>query len=214
MIRPQHADQHEYFERVAPEWDSMRRGFFSDAVREAAMDALDVKPGRRAADIGAGTGFVSDGLLRRGLHTIAIDESPAMLDEMRKTFGGRHDLELLRVDSARLPLPDRSVDYVFANMYLHHVESPREAIAEMARILAPDGRLAITDLDAHDFDFLRTEHYDRWLGFDRRQVESWLLEAALVDTDVSPVGSTCDAVSEEGTVAASITIFLATARRE
>ena len=67
-------------------------------------------------------------------------------------------------EAESLPIPDVAVDYAFANMYLHHVESPPEAIREMARILKPGGKLVITDLDEHRFEFLRTEHHDRYYG--------------------------------------------------
>ena len=49
------------------------------------------------------------------------------------------------------------MDYVFANMYLHHVDLPQVAIEEMARVLKPGGKVIITDMDEHDFDFLRKE---------------------------------------------------------
>lgn len=76
--------------------------------------------------------------------------------------------ELARQES--LPIADEAVDYVFANMYLHHVESPPEAIKEMARILKPEGRLIIADLDVHAFQFLKDEHHDRWMGFKREDI--------------------------------------------
>jgi len=56
-----------YFETVAQKWDTMRQGFFSDAVREKAFEAAGAVAGKIAADIGAGSGFVTEGLLRRGL---------------------------------------------------------------------------------------------------------------------------------------------------
>lgn len=59
------------------------------------------------------------------------------------------------------------MNYVFANMCPHHVENPPEAIREMARVVQPGGRLVITDLEPHDFTFLREEHHDRWMGFAR-----------------------------------------------
>jgi ubiquinone/menaquinone biosynthesis C-methylase UbiE len=63
------------------------------------------------------------------------------------------------------------VDYVFANMYLHHVEQPVAAIREMARILKARGKLV--DLDEHNFESLRTEQHDRWPGFYREEVRQW-----------------------------------------
>ena len=111
-----------------------------------------------------------------------------------------------------LPLETASVDYAFANMYLHHVEDPPTAIAEMVRILKPGGRLVVTDLDTHEFEFLRTEQHDRWLGFERADVRRWFREAGLDGVRVECVGEKCCAESEDGEDAA-ISIFIASGAR-
>jgi predicted RNA methylase len=87
-------NSHRYFEQVAQEWDDMRAGFFSDAVRAAALDALEVETGRVAADLGAGTGFVAEALIARGLSVIAVDQSSAMLAELRRKLGSSVDCRL------------------------------------------------------------------------------------------------------------------------
>src|SRR5918911_3989390 len=80
-----------YFAAVASEWDSLRSDFFSERVREAALEALDVKSGSRAADVGAGTGFMTEALLDRGLTVVAVDESPEMLSVLRRKLGDAVD---------------------------------------------------------------------------------------------------------------------------
>lgn len=57
------------------------------------------------------------------------------------------------IESLPTLIEDESVDYVFANMFLHHASSPTNTIKEMVRILKKSGKLIITDLDKHDFDF-------------------------------------------------------------
>ena len=42
--------------------------------------------GKIAADIGAGTGFITEGLIRKGLKVIAVDQSEMILAEMKKKF--------------------------------------------------------------------------------------------------------------------------------
>jgi ubiquinone/menaquinone biosynthesis C-methylase UbiE len=206
-------ESRQYFDTVAPQWDNLRKGFFSEAVREKAFAVAGVEPGRLAADIGAGAGFVTEGLLERGLRVIAVDRSEAMLAEMKNRFGEDGAVEYRMGEAESLPLEDSSVDYVFANMCLHHVDSPPAAIREMARILKPGGRLVITDLDRHDFDFLRTEHCDRWMGFDRPDVARWFAEAGLVDVEIDCVGENCCAASQCGCGAAAVSIFVALGTR-
>jgi ubiquinone/menaquinone biosynthesis C-methylase UbiE len=199
----------EYFDEVAKRWDEMRGAFFSDAVREKAIAVAGVQPGEMAADIGAGSGFITEGLVQRGLTVIAVDQSEVMLDEMRRKFSDLDAIEYRMGLAESLPIAGDAVDYVFANMYLHHVESPADTIMEMARILRPGGRLVITDLDEHAFEFLRTEQYDRWLGFKRDDVERWLTEAGLHSVATDCIGEDCCAQSEYGEDFAAVSIFVA-----
>ena len=198
-----------YFDRVAQDWDEMRENFFPDEVRTKALSTAAVQKGKVAADIGAGTGFISEGLIQKGLQVIAVDQSEAILKEMKRKFAGIETIDYRVGQAQNLPIPDATVDYAFANMYLHHVESPSEAIAEMVRILKPGGKLVITDLDEHEFDFLREEHHDRWMGFKRSDIVEWFQSAGLRDIYIDSIGACCEAQSSCGSEFASIGIFIA-----
>ena len=52
-----------YFERVAGDWDDMRPVFFSEFIRSQALEVAGVEVGRSAADVEAGTGFISEALV-------------------------------------------------------------------------------------------------------------------------------------------------------
>lgn len=202
-----------YFDRVSQDWDGMRAGFFSESVRTAALDALGVAAGRTAVDLGAGTGFVSEALIARGLSVIAVDQSSAMLAELARKLGSVK-VECRIGTAESVPVDDASVDYVVANMYLHHVDEPAAAIHEAVRILRRGGGLAITDLDEHNHFFLKDEHRDRWSGFAHEDVRGWLADAGLKAVGVASAGSTCEADSSDGVTHASIGIFLATGHKE
>jgi ubiquinone/menaquinone biosynthesis C-methylase UbiE len=202
-----------YFDQVAQQWDTMRKSFFAEAVREKALGVADVQPGRLAADIGAGTGFITEGLIHKGLRVIAVDQSEAMLAEMKSKFDESDRIDYRVGETESLAIPDETVDYVFANMFLHHVESPPKAIKELARILKPEGKLVITDLDEHTFEFLRTEQHDRWMGFGREDVQQWFIEAGLREVSVDCVGENCCAQSSGGEEYASISIFVAAGQK-
>lgn len=203
----------EYFDEVARKWDKMREGFFSEAVRGKALAIGRVQPGKLAADIGAGTGFITEGLIQKGLKVIALDHSEAMLTEMSRKFADLNGIEYHVGEAEDLPIPNETVDCVFANMYLHHVESPSKAIKEMVRILKPGGRIVITDLDEHTFDFLREEHHDRWMGFKREEIRCWFEEAGCKEVTVDCVGEDCCAQSNCGAEHARVSIFIASGEK-
>ena len=201
-----------YFDEVAHQWDNMQQSFFSEDIREKAFSVAGVKKGMIAADIGAGSGFISEGLIGKGLKVIAVDQSEAMLAEMRKKFSGAEGIEYRLGEAEKLPIPDETVDYVFANMYIHHVESLPKAIKEMVRILKPGGELVITDMDEHEFKFLKEEHHDRWMGFKREDVRRWFEEAGLKNVIVDCIDENCSCRSSCGEHA-SISIFVASGEK-
>jgi ubiquinone/menaquinone biosynthesis C-methylase UbiE len=203
----------EYFDDVSGRWDDMRSSFFSDNVREVVLRLARVESGATAADLGAGTGFITQGLVRSGLRVIAVDQSQAMLDEMKRKFEGRSDIDYRLAVPGRIPIADGEVDYVFANMFLHHVEEPGDMIREMARIVKSGGRVTISDLDEHDHEFLRTEQKDHWLGFARKDIERWFLDAGLQNVTVESVGEECCAESGCGCDRADVSIFVASANK-
>lgn len=199
----------DYFDGVAGRWDAMRGEFFSEELRKQAVEAAGAVAGSVAADVGAGTGFVTEELLMRGAAVVAVDQSRSMLNEIEKKWGSTGRVRTVLGTEDDLRLADDAVQSAFANMYLHHVEDPGRAIREMARIVRPGGRVVITDLDTHSFEFLRSEHHDRWLGFNREDVKRWLEESGLTDVHVDRTGQSCRSDSETSAATADVSIFIA-----
>jgi ubiquinone/menaquinone biosynthesis C-methylase UbiE len=200
----------EYFEKVAGQWDELRTGYFTEAVRTAAIQKAYLHPEMTVADVGAGTGFIGAGLAPLVKHVHVMDGSPEMLEVARKNLAQFENVEFHVADGLALPLPENSLDTVFANMYLHHCPDPLAAIREMVRMLRPGGRLVITDMDTHTHEWLKAEMADVWLGFERSQMREWFEIAGLVNVVVDCTGQSCqsDCKSEAGEHA-DISIFVA-----
>ena len=98
----------------------------------------------RMLEIGAGTGYFSLNLLRRGIvrAATATDISPGMLDVLAAS-AAELDLvvETVTADAERLPFEAGSFDLVLGHAVLHHLPDLNRALAEFARVLAPGGTL-------------------------------------------------------------------------
>jgi len=167
-----------------------------------------VESGRTAADVGAGSGFITEGLLGRGLSAIAVDESEAMLDDLKRKLTSSGKIDCRVGDALMLPIPSESVDYAFANMCLHHVDSPARVAREMARVVKPGGKVVITDLEEHDSEFLREEQRDRWMGFKKESVRRWLKAVGLKGISVRRTCDRCCVQSTCGCDRADVGIFV------
>ena len=110
-----------------------------------------IPPGATLVDIGCGAG--TDLLLsarRTGPRgwAIGVDTTEAM--RQRATTGaaacGLDNVEVRNGDATRLPVDDQSVDVVISNGVLNLVPDKRPAVAEIARVLKPSGRVQIADI--------------------------------------------------------------------
>jgi ubiquinone/menaquinone biosynthesis C-methylase UbiE len=202
-------DSKDYFDGIAKQWDEISAGFFSKSLRDEAFALANVESGKTAVDVGAGSGFITEGLAARGLTVIAVDQSEAMLNELKTKLSGRVDIDCRVGDAMNLPVRSSSVDYAISNMCLHHVDSPPRAIKEMARVLKPGGKAVITDLEEHDFEFFREECRDQWLGFRKESVRRWLKGANLKRVSVRSACNKCSCLSKLGCGRAEVGIFVA-----
>jgi SAM-dependent methyltransferase len=105
----------------------------------AAVDWLVPVDARRVADVGAGTGLFTRSLVERGLDVVAVEPSDGMRAQL---IAGLPTVTAVAGSAESLPLPDGSVDAVFAAQAWHWVDVER-ASAEAARVLRPGGTLGL-----------------------------------------------------------------------
>lgn len=108
------------------------------------LDAAAVGEGRRVLDIATGPGYVAGAAAERGGRVTAIDFSAEMIREAKRRLP---HIDFRKADVEELPFPEASFDAVVANFGLLHFARPERALAEMARVLRPGGRVALTVWD-------------------------------------------------------------------
>ncbi|MGX2997359.1 class I SAM-dependent methyltransferase [Streptomyces sp. JNUCC 64] len=123
-------------------YDSLPSSFLQ--VEEPIVHRLlDEGPVGTALDAACGTGRTTVALTSRGYDVIGVDQSPQMLEQARGK-APEADFRLGRLEE--LPVEDASVDLAISTLALTHQPDLRPAVAELARVVRPGGRVIVTDL--------------------------------------------------------------------
>ncbi|MGD1049973.1 MAG: class I SAM-dependent methyltransferase [Solirubrobacteraceae bacterium] len=130
-----------YFERLwnevpdaTPEHSAPRREFMLAALA----------PPSRVLDVGCGAGWFTAQLAAAGFDVVGVDVAQEPLRRARERFG---DLEFVFAGEGELPFASASFDGVWLGEVLEHVQDGIGLLAELARVLLPGGRLALTTPD-------------------------------------------------------------------
>ena len=105
------------------------------------LDAAGVVAGTALLDVATGPGVVAGAASSRGAKVIGVDIAESMV----RLAAERHpDVEFRQGDAESLPFPDGSFDAAVCGFGLLHVGRPECAATELARVLRPGGRVALT----------------------------------------------------------------------
>jgi phosphatidylethanolamine/phosphatidyl-N-methylethanolamine N-methyltransferase len=112
--------------------------------RIRAIARMDLRPGDRVLEVGAGTG-INAPLYPRDCQVTAIDLSSAMLEKARERISrqGLRNVRLLETDAAQLTFANDSFDRVYAPYMISVVPDPVKVALEMKRVCRPGGRIVI-----------------------------------------------------------------------
>lgn len=115
---------------------------------ELVFTLAECRPDLRLLDVGTGDGTYAIEAARRGASVVAVDPSSAMLAaaKRRASAAGVH-IDLQSASAMALPFPDARFDRVMAVTVLCFVEDPGRAMAEMARVTRPGGKLVLGELN-------------------------------------------------------------------
>lgn len=137
-----------FFDERAPSWEAT---CYPQQVRVRLAELIpcfELAPGDRVLDIGTGPGvllpYIQEQVGPAG-RIVALDRSLPMVAQAGRKRRWFRDLAL-QADVHRLPFADQRFDVVICFAAFPHFQTPAQAMAEMARVAAPGGRVVIAHL--------------------------------------------------------------------
>ena len=114
-------------------------------VHDAVLRALAAEPWARLLDIGCGTGRLAARLARQhpAASVVGCDFSAGMLEHAAERLHEPPRVGLVRGDATRLPFADGAFDAAVSTEAFHWFPDQDAALAELRRVLRPDGRLLL-----------------------------------------------------------------------
>lgn len=152
------------FDAVAPRYDLTNTVLAlgrDRSWRVATVAAVGARAGERVLDLAAGTGTSTVPLGALGAEVVGCDLSLGMLRAGRSRRPG---LRLVAGDALALPFADGSFDAVTISFGLRNTTDPRAALAEIARVTRPGGRLVVCEFSAPTWGPLRRLYLGYLLG--------------------------------------------------
>ena len=207
------------FDRAAAFYDATRAlpDGVAEQVRDAVLDRVGARPGTRFLEVGVGTGRIALPFVRAGHAYCGVDLSAAMLGALReKLIADPAKPGLACADAMALPFRPMVFDVVLLIHVIHLVDDHLETLAEVRRVLRPNGRVIISaneyaEQERRDAEGGRTPTgarlvTRRWnailteLGIDRgrRPQGQWITDEALT-ADLERLGARSNAWCWPGT---------------
>ncbi|HJO23311.1 MAG: methyltransferase domain-containing protein [Myxococcota bacterium] len=154
---------------VIPTGTSRDSEFLFGRMTEVTLGRTRPGPGRRILDVAAGLGQDAAQLASDGASCIGLEPSQRMSQLARLANAPGHGLgpTFVRGWGDALPFASDSFDAVLCKGSLDHFDRPRAALAEMARVARPEGRVVVA---IANFESVACRVSRTWDGFR----EGWL----------------------------------------
>lgn len=125
-------------------WDSPSGRRRADRRADLFVARGALGPGRRALELGCGTGVFLEKVARSGALIHGLDLSEDLLAKARTRLAGFANVTLDQGNAEQMPYEDRAFDAVYGSSVLHHLDLDA-ALREVHRVLRPGGRLVFAE---------------------------------------------------------------------
>lgn len=147
------------FATIADRYDliTVLLSYGQDARWKRSLVAISgAAPGHRALDLACGTGDIAYAVAARGARTVGLDVTHRMLQLARAKLRTDDRIAFVTGDMMSLPFPDAHFDLVTSGYGIRNVPAIEPALAEIRRVLKPEGTFLSLDFNRPDNAFVRS----------------------------------------------------------
>jgi len=173
VLEARRIDSHTFFGQMHEQWDALRTELFGESFIIPALLGLMPDLGT-VVELGCGTGPNLVALAPVARHIIGVDREAQMLNAARQRTAEHPHIELRIGGLDDLPLETAEAELALCILVLHHIPDLRGAFHEMSRVVAPGGRITITDMRRHSRTAYRDTMGHAHLGFDSASITAVL----------------------------------------
>jgi demethylmenaquinone methyltransferase/2-methoxy-6-polyprenyl-1,4-benzoquinol methylase len=157
-----------FYKYLSKVYDRINPFIWNAEMRDEALKELDIDPTDRVLDVGCGTGFATEGLLRYSQDIHGLDQSIHQMEKAFSKFGRTDDVKFYRGDAERLPFADNSFDVIFC---------------EFRRVVKPGNRVLVVGPDYPDSWIFQQLADAIMLFYDETEAQEMFETAGFVDIE-------------------------------
>lgn len=134
------------FDRWSATYETDRSARMMQEIQGRAVARLELGPEDLVLDVACGTGAAVRQAASLARRAVGFDVSAGMIAQARALAAGIGNVEFVEGDiGGALPFADGEFTALLCSTAFHHFPSPRQAINEFVRVLAPGGRIVVAD---------------------------------------------------------------------
>ncbi|MFB6283167.1 MAG: methyltransferase domain-containing protein [Halobacteria archaeon] len=131
-----------FYRFLSKVYDTVNPVFWNTAMRDAAIDLLELEGDEKVLDVGCGTGFATKALVDNADEVVALDQSPHQLAKaLKKPELG--EVEFVKGDAENLPFADGEFDVVWSSGSIEYWPNPVATLDDMRRVTKPGGKVLV-----------------------------------------------------------------------
>ncbi|MFB6111546.1 MAG: methyltransferase domain-containing protein [Halobacteriaceae archaeon] len=170
-----------FYRYLSQVYDQVNKLVWTTEMRDAAIDMVGIEPDDKVLDVGCGTGFATEGLLKHTGDVVGLDQSVHQLEQAWEKLGKHDPVAFSLGDAERLPFADASFDVVWSSGSIEYWPNPVAALEELRRVAKPGAPVLVVGPNYPQNRLAQRVADAIMLFYDEEEAERMFQEAGFTD---------------------------------